>query len=169
MIHLMNTASFTGNPPYSIPSYWSSLQAGESLKRGANARRPHRTPWASSEPVRIGPGFAGAALQRGALRLRPGCWLGPARLAGAVAKADGSARPRKSERVERFEHLTRSRRAHGRRKCRRGTHRDKLPWVSARHGAQRDRLAGDALESRCTAWQTARRDRQPDATAGSGP
>ncbi|MGB8386599.1 hypothetical protein [Mycobacterium sp.] len=27
----------------------------------------------------------------GALRLRPGCWLGPARLAGAVAEADGSA------------------------------------------------------------------------------
>lgn len=77
--------------------------------------------------------------------------------------------PRKSERVERFEHLTRSRRAHGRRKCRRGTHRDKLPWASARHGAQRDRLAGDALESGCTAWQTARRDRQRDATAGSGP
>jgi hypothetical protein len=82
----------TCNPAYSIPSYWSSLQGGEWLKRGGKARQQHRTPSASSEPVRIGPGFAGAALQRGALRLRPGCRLGPARLAGAVAQADGPAK-----------------------------------------------------------------------------
>jgi hypothetical protein len=52
-----------GNPAYSIPSYWSSLQGGEWLKRGGQRTPP--APWASSEPVRIGPGFAGAALQRG--------------------------------------------------------------------------------------------------------
>ena len=41
--------------------------------------------------IQEGRGFAGAALQRGARRLRPGCWLGPARLAGAEAETDGSA------------------------------------------------------------------------------
>jgi hypothetical protein len=30
----MKTTAFTGNPPYSIPSYWSSLQGGEWLTRG---------------------------------------------------------------------------------------------------------------------------------------
>ena len=41
----------TGNPAYSIASYWSSLRGGEWLKRGGQRAPAHRAPWASSEPV----------------------------------------------------------------------------------------------------------------------
>jgi hypothetical protein len=59
---------------------------GSGCSAGANARQQHGTPWASSERVRIGPGFAGAALQRGALRLRPRYWLGPGALSGCSGR-----------------------------------------------------------------------------------
>ena len=42
LIHQMKTECFTGNPAYSIRSYWSSLQAGSGRSVGANAPRPAR-------------------------------------------------------------------------------------------------------------------------------
>ena len=42
LIHQMKTECLTGNPAYSIRSYWSSLQAGSGRSVGANAPRPAR-------------------------------------------------------------------------------------------------------------------------------